>query len=106
MAIADNATKPTLLEKVVPTTTKATEMEYVDIPEVDIYDYPFQGVMINELKFPPGRHFVTKELAKEINEILARWEEQDKRLMRPNKDKRALRAVAQYGRSQSASDKA
>ncbi len=61
---------------------------YVDIPDVDLYEFPFEGFSINNDHFGPGKHLVPPDVAESLEERLAAWRAADIRLMRPGRDKK------------------
>jgi len=63
--------------------------EYVTIPDRDLFDMPHPNIQINETKYGPGRHYVTKQVAACLHDRLREYEMSNVRLMRPVKDHKA-----------------
>ena len=72
--------------------------EYVDIPDVDLFDKPFGNITINSETYGPGRHFVDPDLASEIRRILKARMASDQRIYRPTQDKKMLEIMARQGK--------
>lgn len=66
---------------------------YVTIPDSDIYDFPFDGIWINNDHFKPGKHLVPPEVADSLEERLTVWQREMIRLMRPGRDKRVKKQL-------------
>lgn len=65
--------------------------EYVTIPEVDVFDKPFQGLSLNGYKFERGKtYFVEPDVAKEVRRIIAMAEKADRRILQSTPDVRAV----------------
>lgn len=64
--------------------------EYVDIPAEDLYNYKFDGIAINLDNYGPGRHLVHPDIAATLNDRKKVWEEANRRLMRPQADRKSL----------------
>lgn len=73
--------------------TTGQKMEYVTLPEKDMFDYPFSGISINRDHYGPGTHLVPSDIAEELRTILARAQAQDIRILQPRKDFKALEAI-------------
>jgi hypothetical protein len=72
--------------------------EYVEVPETDIFDKPFDGVSINFIPYNSGKHFVEPEIAGEIRRLLSARMKADMRILRPTTDKKALEIMARSGK--------
>lgn len=70
----------------------APEMEYITIPEKDLFDHPFSGIWINRTEYKPGTHLVEKDIAMFLKERLDTWQHEQMRQLRPNPDKRVSAA--------------
>jgi len=72
--------------------------EYVTIPDVDIFDNRFPTIRVNHEEFLAGkRYFCCPSLAKEVREILERRQREDIRILRPDKNRKALNEAVQHG---------
>lgn len=81
--------------------------EYIDIPVVDLYEFPFDGFWLNNTHFKPGKHLVPPKVAEHLKERLEAWRAADIRLMRPGRDKKTTRQLDRSrGASGVAEDKA
>lgn len=79
-----------------PATAKeklAEGWEYVDIPAVDLYEFPFDGFWINNTHFKPGKHLVPPAVAIGLKERLEAWRAADIRLMRPGAHKKTTQQL-------------
>lgn len=63
--------------------------EYVTIPARDLFDMPHPNIQINETKYGPGKHYVTKQVADVLKDRLEEYERGNVRLMRPVRDHKA-----------------
>lgn len=72
--------------------------EYVEVPEVDLFDKPFGKVSINLIDYGPGKHFVRPDIAKEIRGLLRDRFRSDMRVLRPTQDKKMLEIMARNGK--------
>jgi hypothetical protein len=70
----------------------APDMEYITIPERDLFDHPFSGIWINRTEYKPGTHLVEKDVAMFLKERLDIWQTEQIRQLRPNADKRVSAA--------------
>lgn len=91
---------------------------YVRIPEVDVYDYPFEGIHIAgghykpvkdgpvmdkpaepgfQLHLQPGTHLLAPEIADEVERILERWQSEMIRLMRPSPHRKSQHEATRRG---------
>ena len=81
-------------EPLIPATPVSTQerlaegWEYIDIPAVDLYEFPFEGFWLNNDHFKPGKHLVPPKVAEHLKERLEAWRAGDIRLMRPGRDKK------------------
>lgn len=73
--------------------------EYVEVPEVDLFDKPFGGIQINFIDYGPGKHFVNAELAGEIRRLLKQRQAGDIRILRPTQDKKMQEIMARSGKA-------
>jgi hypothetical protein len=74
-----------------PKEVDRSNWEYVSIPEIDIFDKPFQGCSLNGYKFERGKtYFVEPDVAKEINRILKMAEKADLRILQSHPDVKAV----------------
>lgn len=68
--------------------------EFVEIPELDMYDFPHPKVQINRMEFLPGNKYKLPEnVATEVKRILHSLEQSQIRLLRPRKDRRSIGQV-------------
>lgn len=75
-------------------TPEEASLVYVTIPETNIYEETYATVGINGVKFFAGQTYsVSPEIAKEIEEIKARYEKGLVRLMQRNPDKKTVREL-------------
>jgi|SRR5690242_4628116 len=72
--------------------------EYVEVPEVDLFDKPFGKISINLIDYHPGKHFVRPDIAKEMRGLLRDRFQSDMRILRPTKDKKMLEIMARNGK--------
>lgn len=79
------------------TNPKLGELVYATVPEFDALGEPHPGVRINGEFFGPGTHAVSKDLAFEINRIVASNAEYNIRILQPRRDLRSLRQVTNRG---------
>lgn len=76
-------------------TPVAEEMEYITLPELDMYDYPFPDIWHNKDKFERGKtYLVAKPIAEEVKRRIEIFEAQNLRLMQPRKDLKAIQDAA------------
>lgn len=76
--------------------TIPTAEEYVklEMPLVDLFDHTHPGVQLNRHKFEPGKTYQLRgDVALEVRRRLAMFEDEQKRLLRPNADRKALADV-------------
>lgn len=66
----------------------APDMEYITVPDRDLFDHPFSGIWINKTEYKPGTHLVEKGIAMYLKERLDVWQQEQIRQLRPNPDKR------------------
>lgn len=77
-----------------------TNWQYVEIPDVDIFDKPFQGLSINGYKFERGnKYFVAPEVAQEIARIIKVNEKADRRILQSHPDVRAINDQLRDGKT-------
>jgi hypothetical protein len=76
---------------------KTETKRWVEIPERDLFDFPYPHVRINLLDFGPGRHYVDAELADSIEERVRVKNQADLRIMRPTKDVTSENAMNRFG---------
>ncbi len=63
---------------------------YVSIPGEDLFDLTHAPVIINGNTYEAGKdHYVSKELASEIQRIVSAWRRQQVHLLRPSPDRKA-----------------
>lgn len=70
---------------------------WVEVPEKDLFDFPFPHIRINLLDFGPGRHYLDADLADSVEERLRQKQYDDLRVMRPSQDVRSQQAMNRYG---------
>ena len=70
---------------------------WVEIPELDFYDRPFEAFYVNTLQFGPGKHFLEPELAGEVARIVKIALGAQRRLMSDRPDRRALKVADNMG---------
>lgn len=70
-------------------TSPNSEMEYVTIPERDLFDMPHPNIQLNNNKYGPGTHHLTKLIALYVKDRLKAYERGNVRLMRNIKDSEA-----------------
>ena len=70
--------------------TETGEAYFVTIPQKTILGDRHPGVRINSKEFGPGTHTVSKEIAGELEQILARFNEAQVRLLQNRVDLDAL----------------
>lgn len=70
---------------------------WVEVPEKDIFDFPFPTIRINLLAFGPGKHFVEADTADFIEERVKIREHADKRILMRNPDVQAQNAMNRFG---------
>ena len=73
--------------------------EWVEVPEVDLFDKPFGSIQINFTDYAPGKHFVNPELAGEIRRLLKQRQAGDIRVLRPTQDKKMQEIMARSGKA-------
>lgn len=70
---------------------------WVEVPERDLFDYPFSTIRINLLAFGPGKHYVDADLADSIEERVFAKQQADIRIMRPSQDITSQNAMTRFG---------
>lgn len=74
-----------------PKEVDRSKWEYFTVPEVDLFDKPFQGLGLNGYKFERGQtYFVEPEVASELRRILAVVQKADLRILQSHPDVRAV----------------
>lgn len=73
--------------------------EFVEVPEVDLFDKPFGTIQVNFIDYGPGKHFVNPELASEIRRLLKQRQAGDIRVLRPTQDKKMQEMMARSGKA-------
>jgi hypothetical protein len=73
------------------TTTKAVPTQWVTVPQEDAFEFTHPPIMINGEKYGPGKHFVTADIAFEIERLVSVFAKGQVRLIRNGQDK-AVRA--------------
>lgn len=77
--------------------SSSEEMEYVTIPDTDLFDQPMQPIRNNALNFGPGVHLVSKDQASYIKERLKIFQQEQIRQLRPNADARVVSGLKPIG---------
>jgi hypothetical protein len=72
---------------------------YVTIPDVDLYNYKFEGISVNQDNYKPGKHLVSADIADTLEDRLKVWSDYNTRLMRPQADITALQQLGQIAKS-------
>lgn len=82
-----------------PTTSgiEAPTKRYVEVPDIDIFDYTFPTIRINLLEFPPGRHYVDASIADTIEDRVRARKAADLRLLTDKPDLNSERAMNKFG---------
>lgn len=68
--------------------------EYIEVPKLDLFGDPNNGVSINFTKYGPGRHFVNPELAAQIRKQLAIKLAAEMRILQPGQDEKMREIMA------------
>ena len=77
------------------------QVEYVTLPEFDVYDEPYPEFAINKLRFAPNMtHAVSPEIAGELRTMIRRFEKSRIRLLQKNPDTRSLKQSTGSGVNQ------
>jgi hypothetical protein len=82
------------------TTSSKTEKRgerWVEIPEKDLFDFPFPTIRINLQAFGPGKHFVDADTADWIEERVRVRENADKHILMRNPDTVSQDALNRFG---------
>jgi hypothetical protein len=78
--------------------TKANEdkanWRWVEVPDTDLFGEPHTGVSVNFHAFPPGKYFVSPEMANEVTRLLQNRLRGDMRVLQPRQDVVMARVMA------------
>lgn len=80
----------------VATSDKPTS-RWVEVPDKDLFEFPFPTIRINLDAYPPGKHFVTNEVADWIENRIHAKQRADVAVMRRNPDTVAQGAMNRFG---------
>lgn len=71
-------------------------VEFVTIPELDIFDREFPTIRLGRLEFKAGKTYeVAEPVTSSLKERIKAWQDADRRILQPRKDKAAMRVQAQ-----------
>lgn len=70
---------------------------WVEVPQVDLFEYPYPTIRVNLLAFGSGRHFIDSDLADTVEERIKTKNSQDVALMQRNPDMKAVNAMDRWG---------
>ena len=79
------------------TSGTAKPKRWVEVPEKDIYEFPFPTIRINLDAYGPGRHYVTSDVADEIEDRVRARMKHDLRCMQRNPDIITLDTMTRFG---------
>ena len=71
--------------------------EYVEVPDVDLFDKPFTPVSINFIQYGPGKYHLDPETAGEVRRLVKQRERSDRRILQPTKDKKMAEIMNRNG---------
>lgn len=81
---------------VAPTTSEPTK-RWVEVPQKDLFEFPFPTIRINFMEFGPGKHYVENDTADWIEERIRIKQEADKRIMQRSPDLLATTTMNKFG---------
>ena len=70
---------------------------WVEVPEKDLFEFPFPTIRVNVQEFGPGKHYVEADLADWIEERIRVNERADKRVLMRNPDLKAQDVMNRFG---------
>jgi hypothetical protein len=73
-------------EEVLKANADKNNWEWVEIPDTDLFGEPHTGVSVNFEMFPPGKYFVSPEMASEVKRLLNNRLRGDMRVLQPRQD--------------------
>ena len=70
---------------------------WIDVPEKDLFDFPYPTLRVNLQEFGPGKHFVDADLADFLEERMKIKYQADVRIMRPSQDYTSQNIMNRFG---------
>ena len=74
---------------------------WVEVPEKDIFEFPFPTIRINALEFGPGKHYVDAATADWIEERIRIRQKADIAILQKNPDRVSQDIMSRNGSSRS-----